>query len=234
MTDPNLESQEQENGGPTHIEVEPPALESDAPPPAAPAAGGPPRAFPQHYRLLFGAVCVFFGAMTVWERAHVFGAEIEGEAMISGTILMILSGYSILVGVLNILQGRLAGMLAAFMTGVLALYFGIPAMFGTYRHDGFITLGEIQEYIDTKEAEQTIPERFVSNPDVTFPKATFDKFTTKQDAWKYVIGQYAPGPLMTTFGGGLLIWVFLGAMFGGKKGKSEPEPQTSRVRRGRR
>jgi len=228
MTDPNLE-ESQASESPTHVEVEPPSLGSEPPPPAAPvAAAAPPRAFPQHYRLLFGSFCVLIGAMTVWEREHVFGATIEGEDMISGTLLTILAGYSVIVGALNIMHGRLAGMLAAFMTGVLALYFGIPGIWGTWRHEQFIALNEVNQYIEKK----TIPERFAENPDLEFPKEVFESFTSKQDTWKYVMGQFAPGPLWTTFGGALLLWVFLSAMFGGKK-KKEPEPAPSR-RRGRR
>ncbi|MHC4937858.1 MAG: hypothetical protein ACYTHK_02680 [Planctomycetota bacterium] len=230
MTDPEPNLESQENEGPTHIEVEPPAAAQEPPPPAAPVAGPPPpRAFPQHYKLLFGAFCVLIGSMAVWEREHVFGMEIEGEVMISGTILTVLAGYSVIVGILNIMQGRLAGMLAAFMTGVMALYFGIPAMIGTFNHDRFIALNEITEFRE----QQAIPKRF-TDKGLEFPGEVFEKFTTQQDAWKYVIGQYAPGPIMTTFGGLLMIWVFLGAMFGGKKKKAEPEPAPSSRRRGRR
>jgi len=226
MTDPNLDPQETES--PTHIEVEPPALENEPPPPSAPPAGGPPRAFPQHYNLLFGAFCVLIGSMAVWERAHVFGAEIEGEATHAGSILMVLAGYSVLVGVLNIMQGRLAGMLAAFMTGVLALYFGIPGIVRTFDQPRCLGFDEIGAYV----AEEKIPERFV-NEGIEFPAKALSSISTWQGKFRYFIGQFGPGPFLATAGGALLIWVFLGAMFGGKK-KKEPEPQPTARRRGRR
>lgn len=228
MTDPKPESQENES--PTHIEVEPPVAAVEPPPPmAAPAGPPPPRAFPQHYKLLFGAFCVLIGSMAVWEREHVFGVKIEGDEMISGTLLTILGGYSVIVGVLNIMQGRMAGMLGAFMTGVLALYFGAPKIWNTFDQDRFVGLNEIGAYIE----EQEIPQRFTEQG-LEFPTAVFDGFTTKQQTWHYFIGQWAPGPLMTSLGGLLMLWVFFGAIVGGKKKKTEPEPPPAARRRGRR
>ena len=233
MTDPEMETNDQEMDGPTqHVEVAPPADEDAAggPPPAAAPSG--PRSYPQHYRLLFGAFCVMMGGMAVWQREHVFGMEIEGEDMISGNLLMILGGYSVLVGALNILTGRLAGMLAAFLCGLTALYFGIPGILATSSQDAYVSLSDIDTYISSEETARKIPDRFKQGT-VEFPEKTIEGFTTKQDSWYYVIGQYAPGPIYTTLGGFLLIWVFAGAMFGGKKksGGSEPPPAARRRRR---
>jgi hypothetical protein len=227
-----------ENDGPAHIEITPPDDSSAgrggqmaAAPAAAPAA---PRSFPQHYKLLFGAFCVLIGSMAVWQRAHVFGVDVEGEEMISGNLLTILSGYCVLIGMLNIMHGRLAGMLAAFLTALAALYFGLPGMYRTYTHDAFVTEGEIAEYISSvKSGEgERIPKRF-EDLGMSFPSETITNFKTKQDKWYYVMGQFAPGPIFTSIGGFLLLWVFAGAIFGGKKKSSSGAPPPAARRRRR-
>ena len=230
--------------GPAHIEITPPAGSSAgggeqiasaaAAPAGVPTGSAAPRSFPEHYKLLFGAFCVLIGSMAVWQRAHVFGMEVEGDEMISGNLLTILSGYCVLIGFLNIMHGRMAGMLAAFLTALAALYFGLPGMYKTYTHDAFVTEAEIAEYISSVKTGDgdRIPQRFADHG-LTFPSEAIKGFKTKQDKWYYVMGQFAPGPIFTTMGGFLMLWVFAGAIFGGKKkkGGSEPPPSARRRRR---
>ena len=238
MTDPNLESNEGENlemdAGPQHVEVAPPVAD-EAPPPPPPAMAGP-RNVPQHFSLLFGCICVLVGAFGVWEREHVFGAEIEGTEKLAGAILIALAGYSSLIGAMNVLQGRLRGMMAMFSTAFFALYFGIPALNATYAADGTVTMDEIKAYHKASDAGGVppVPDRFREPGNVPFPAVAIEGVSRSwQGPMKYFIGQFAPGPIMTVFGGLLLIWVFLKGIFGGKK-KAEPAPAPSRGRGGRR
>jgi hypothetical protein len=98
------------------------------PPPAEPAG---PRVFPQHYSILLGASLVLVGAFTVWEREHVFGKEIRGPDMISGAFLLAMALYTLVVGMLNVVGGRLRGMLGAFVTGVASIYLAVGKMIDT-------------------------------------------------------------------------------------------------------
>ena len=237
MTDPNLEPNAgdapEAESGPRHIEVAPPVTD-EAPPPAPPAGPPGPRNLPQHFSLLFGSICVLVGALSVWEREHVFGMQVDGPDKIAGALLLALSGYATLMGALNVLQGRLRGMLATFSTAFFALYFGIPAILATDAHAAFLRPGEIADYIGSAEGDQPlIPDRF-EQEGIEFPADALKALPASWQApYKYWIGQFAPGPLMTTFGGALLIWVFLKGMFGGKK-KTEPAPAPSRGRGRRR
>ena len=237
MTDPNLESQDdapETGAGPQHIEVAPPVASEE--PPAVPAGPAGPRNLPQHFSLLFGCFCVLVGSMAVWERAHVFGATVEGDEKLAGAILFALAGYSTIIATLNVMQGRLRGMLAMFTTAFFALYFGIPALLDTYKADGFVTGEEIEQHQAARKADGTppIPDRFLKPGSVPYPMAAIDKVPPSwQGPLRYIVGQYGPGPIMTTFGSALLIWVFLKGMFGGKK-KSEPAPAPSRGRSRRR
>jgi len=159
MTDPNVEPNKGESpetdSGPHHIEVAPP-MAVDAPPPVP---AGPPgvRNVPEHFSLLFGIVCVFVGAMSVWEREHIFGMEIEGPDKIAGAILLALAGYSGIIGILNVLQGRMRGVVAMFTTAFFALYFGIPAIIGTYNTDGFVTMEEFKAVQTASDSRQPVP-----------------------------------------------------------------------------
>ena len=237
MTDPNLDPQEGENAdseaaAPTHIEVAPPASD-DAPPPAQPPQAGP-RTLPQHFSLLFANFVVFVGAISVWEREHVFGMEIEGPEMLSGAFLLALGGYATIVSILNIMQGRLRGMMATLSVCFFALYFGFPAMKATYEHPAFLTSDEVADYrMPENDAAPQIPDRFTSDETLEFPSEALDAMPqTWQTPYKFMLGQYAPGPLLTVFGGLLIAWVFLKGIFGGKK--KEPTPAPSAARGGRR
>ena len=237
MTDPKLGPNEGDkpevDDGPHHIEVAPPAADDAAPPPPPQGAQGV-RNLPQHFSLLFASVCVLVGALSVWERAHVFGVRIDGPDKLAGSFLLALSGYATLIGTLNVLQGRLRGMLATFTCAFFSLYFGIPAVLATYGHSGFLEPGEIKDYVKTAEKEvPLIPDRFAAEG-ITFPADALKGLSKSLQApYKYCIGQFAPGPLLVTFGGFLIIWVFLKGMFGGKK-KAEPAPAPSSGRRRRR
>jgi hypothetical protein len=83
--------------------------------------------------------------------------------------------------------------------------------------------------------EIPVPDRFkVDGFDIEFPAETIDAMPRSwQSPLQYGIGQFGPGPLLTTFGGFLIIWVFLKGIFGGKK-KAEPAPAPSSGRRRRR
>lgn len=238
MTDPNLDpnagdSAESAGGVPTHIEVAPPATD-DGPPPPPPSQAGP-RTLPQHFSLLFANFVVFVGAISVWEREHVFGMEIEGPEMLTGAFMLALAGYATIVSILNIMQGRLRGMLATLSVCFFALYFGVPALFATHNHDAALTMGEISAYKDSEGAtEQVIPDRFKNDPKLTFPAETIDALpATWQTPIRVYCGQHAPGPVLTVFGGLLILWVFLKGIFGGKKKEPAPAPSSKSGRRRR-
>ncbi len=121
------------------------------PPPAEPTAG--PRTFPQQYTMLFGCVLVLIATLSVWEREHVFGKDIRGTDMISGCFLLAFALHSTIIQILGLIQGRLR-LLATFMTGFLALYFGIPAYLRTGRQEAFQTLDEIKKSSGTLQDAQ--------------------------------------------------------------------------------
>lgn len=194
--------------------------------PAPPEAPPGPRTFPQHYTLLLGFVFVLVGAISVWEREHVFGRDISGTDMISATFLLAMAIYGILVAVLNILHGRLRGMLAAFVTGVAALYFGIKAAFATFYQPLHLALDEINTYMKGN----TLPDRppFDKHPEL-FPTEVFDAMSDKKEIWSYWLGQWGPGIWWTTLGGAMIAFLFLKAFFPGKKA-AEPAPPRRRRR----
>ncbi|MHC4223326.1 MAG: hypothetical protein ACYSUN_04995 [Planctomycetota bacterium] len=204
----------------------PVAEEAAAPPPPAPAPR--PRVFPQHYTLLYGAVVTGIASLAVWERAHVFGVDISGPQMLSGMFLLAMATYCTIVGILNVLQGRLRGMLASFVTGVAALYFGIKAYFRTIEQDSFLSREDISRFL----SDNVIPQQFRENMDA-FPKAALDAIETWQDKYIYWIGQFGPGVWLSLLGGLLIVLVFLKALVGGGKKKEEAPAQPAR-RRGRR
>jgi len=205
------------------------AEETRADEPAPPLAPGP-RTFPQHYTLLFGSILVMVSGLAVWERAHVFGAEVTGLQMISGTFLFAFGLYTALVGMLNIMHGRLRGMMAAFIGGAAALYFGIKKAIATFGADRCLGLNEINEYIAGKQIPNRAP--FDANPEL-FPTAVLESFTDKKEVYSYYLGQFAPGIWISILGGMLIVWVFLKAFMPSKK--AEPAPAPSRGRgRGRR
>lgn len=176
--------------------------EDAPPPPPEPSAGL--RTFPQQYTLLFGCVVVLVASLSVWEREAVFGRDIRGSDMISGCFLLAFALHSVIVQILGLIQGRLR-LLATFMTGFLALYFGIPAYLRTGRQEAFQALDEIKKSSDTL-----------------------------QDAAGTWVGQYGPGVWLALFGGLVLIWIFLKPFIIPSRKKKEPAPAPARGGRRRR
>ena len=84
-TDPDTSTSEETTDPDTSTEDQIGDLEIAAPEESVPVAGAAPgapqaaslgpRTFPQHYTLLLGFVFVFVGAISVWEREHVFGKD---------------------------------------------------------------------------------------------------------------------------------------------------------------
>ncbi|MEE8106512.1 MAG: hypothetical protein V3T86_13330 [Planctomycetota bacterium] len=165
----------------------------------------PPRSFPQHFSLLFASTMIVIGCATDWHRKEVFGDDLQGIEMISGAFLMAFAAYSIFIGFLNILQGRLRGMGSAFMTGFLAIFFSLK------------TIGR------TMAAE--------ANPDgdALGWRAYKDiKAGTVQDQFTGFIGQIGPGALLALVGGLIIIMVFIKAML--PKSAEAPAPSSRRRR----
>lgn len=203
---------------------------AEAPPLSAPSGPTPPvgtRTFPQHYSLLFGAVMVLVASLSVWEREHVLGRQVSGPEMITGTFLLVMSLYVCIVGVLNIVQGRLRGMMAAFVTGASSLYFGIVAFSRTLNADACLGKNEISKFVN----DHVIPQRFLDNPDLTFPSAVLSRFDDKKQIYTYWIGQFGPGVWFAMLGGALIVLVFLKAFFPSKKAAPAPAPRSPRRRR---
>jgi hypothetical protein len=202
------------------VESSPPASEDEAPPPPAPTG---PRVFPQHYSILFGSVVVLVGAMSVWERAHVFGVDVSGPQMISGTLLIAMALYCVIVGVINIITGRLRGMFAVFLTGVFALYLSIKGYMRTLDADAVVS-----------EGGETLVRGFLSRDQIkTLPGE--HSFQLDLTTW---VSQFGPGVWITLIGGILITLVFLKAIVGGgKKGEAAPAAASNRsggARRSRR
>ncbi len=173
---------------------------------AAPAApGGPPgpRVYPQHYSLLLGSTMVAVSCLAAWHRSTIFGTDLNGLAMISGTFLFALAVYSVLVAILNIVEGRLKGMGSAFLTGFFAIYFAYRAMSRTWSHDLYLSMGTIKE-----QPGQNLKTAF--------------------ETW---IGQFGPGPLIALLGGFILLSIFLKAFLPGRKGAPEAAASSSSRRR---
>ena len=188
-----------EIAGPADVTTEAAPTGGEAPPPGPPG----PRAFPQHFSILLGASFVFVASQTYWERPHVFGTATPGTWMHSGTFLMALSLYVGLVGIINILQGRLAGMLSAFVLGIASLYLGIKKYMQTIDQDAFLSRPDIKE---------------------------LDSIETWQDVWKHWFGQFGPGVFLSIVGGTLIVMVFVKALFPSKKAAA-PAPSPRRRRR---
>jgi predicted small integral membrane protein len=208
-----------------------PVAEEPPPPPEQPAPALPPgpRTFPQHYTLLFASVMVAVAAMAVWERAHVFGKDIVGHPSgIAGTFLLTMGAYGVIIGMLNILQGRLRGMMAAFVTGVAALYFGIKAFVRTLNHDGCLGLNEIKNFVNDPAA---IPQRFADDASLVFPKDALSSFEDHKEIYSYWVGQFGPGVWWSIVGGALIVLVFLKAFMPAKKAEPAPAPRSRSGRR---
>jgi len=179
--------------------------------PAEPAAPqevrlAPPRSFPQHFSLLFASTMIVIGCATDWHREAVFGDDLEGIEMISGAFLMAFASYSILIGLLNVMQGRLRGMGSAFLTGFLAIFFSLKAIGRTLSAEANPDSGALgwRSYEDIDAG--TVQEKFAG-----------------------FIGQICPGALLALVGGLLIIGVFIKAMLPNKAAEA-PAPSSRRRR----
>lgn len=180
-------------GVPPHADHEGAGLRAEEALPVAPAVEAGPRVFPQHYALLFGHVACVLGFFGVWERAEHFGTEVRGTAMISASVVGLYAVYGTVVGVLNILHGRLKGMLSAFFTGFLATLFAFQALQRTWRHENYRAFGTVQEEVGG--------------------------FFQAVRAW---FGQFGPGALLTLAGGIIVLSVFVKAFLPRKQPAATP------------
>jgi len=220
------------------VEEAAPAVAQAKPVPGAPPPLAGPRRYPQHYSLLFGAVAIFIGALSVWERTPVFPVEVRGTATISGAFLMAIAGYCVLVGMLNIVIGRLQGMLASFIAAASALFFGIGALLRTLSAGqvwnsandlvarGFLDVGRIKEILKQQRIFQATAEQAQTGHTATYIEPSV------QDGINAWLGQIGPGVWLTLLGGVIILFVFLKAIFGCKK--KAPAAAASTRRRGRR
>ncbi len=161
----------------------------------------------ESYRLLFGASFIVAGGLAVWQRATVFDGRVEvtGLDSVSVSLLFAFGLYTFLVGIANVVSGRLIpGMPAAFVTGVCGLWFGIRGFLTTWQQEGCLGWDEVG-----KNLQGTADEGMLAQVRV----------------W---LGQFAPGPWAATLGGLVIVVVFLKAIFGGKK--SPPPPPSTRRR----
>jgi hypothetical protein len=173
--------------------------ESPAPPPATGSPEGP-RVFPQQYTMLFANTCILVGALTVWERGFVTGkADLYGFQSIGGSFVLAASAYCILVGVVGLIRGGMR-LGSSLLSSFFALYFAISSMLRLPRLDGFQPYGDL-EY---KYGGSTV------------------------GAVKAFLPQWGPGQYMCCFGGAVIIWMFVKAMFFSKKKAPEPQPRRRR------
>ena len=183
---------------------------SDEPAPPQDVRVVPPRSFPQHFSLLFASSMIFIGCLSVWHRAPVFLQERTGSSMISGSFLLAVSFYSIIVALLNVLQGRLRGMGSAFLLGILSLYFAFKTM--------VLTMG--QEAVEINGVQ-------VTTGWVAYADTKAETFQGKVTGF---IGQLGPGMLLTMLGGFIIILVFIKAMMPTGQAQPTPPPRTRRRR----
>ena len=212
-----------------------PEQEQEAPTPPPLSAG--PRVFPQHFSLLFGATAVFVGAISTWERTPVFAMEVNGAQTIAGVFLMAVAGSCMIVGALNIVTGRLQGMLAAFVAGCAGLFFGIRALLRTIGAGkvwaaegvevarGWLGKDDLRAVIENTRIDHAKIEQAMGVGDGTYDPAG------ARDAINAMLSQIAPGVWLTLLGSVIIVLVFVKAVFGGKK---QPAPAPAKSRRGRR
>ena len=178
-----------------------PVAEPPAPEaPAAPAAAPEgPRIFPQQYTMLFANTCILVGALTVWERQHVTGRpDLYGFQSIGGSFVLVASAYCILVGLVGLIRGGMR-LGSSLLSSFFALYFAISSMLRLPRLEGFQPYGDLSD----KYGGSTV------------------------GAVKAFLPQFGPGHYMCLFGGAVIIWMFIKAMFFSKKA---PEPAPRRRR----
>jgi len=174
-----------------------------APPPASqPVAEGPggPRVFPQQYTMLFANVCILVGALTVWERHGVTGQpDLYGFQSIGGSLVAAASAYCALVGMVGLIRGGMR-LGSSLLSSFFGLYFAISSMLRLSRLDGFDPYGTVYDSVG---------------------KSHFN-------AVKAFLPQFGPGHYLSLFGGAVILWMFVKAMFFSKPKAPEPAPRRRR------
>jgi hypothetical protein len=151
--------------------------------------------------MLFANTCILVGALTVWERAHVTGKpDLYGFQSIGGSFLLAAAGYCLLVGLVGLIRGGMR-LGSSLLSSFFALYFAISSMLRVYRLEGFL------EYGDFKSPPHNMG---------------------LQTAINALLAQFGPGHYLCLLGGGVIIWMFVKAMFFSKK--KAPEPASRRRR----
>ncbi len=178
----------------------------DAEPEPALAAAGP-RVFSEHFWLLMGLGFVMAATASVWARPSIHGGiGLNGAQSIKITLLRGLAFYGLAVGIANIATGRLKAMGSTFVTGVLALWFGIKQMMQTWDQPACRGWSEMEKFLKDGTG-----------------------YNTKIHVTEY-LGQWGPGPWMSVLGGMLIVLVFLKAILFAKKQESAPAPSRRRRR----
>ena len=180
-----------------------PVAEPEGPRPGAPGAppASPegPRVFPQQYTMLFANTCILVAALTVWERGFVTGKpDLYGFQSIGGSFVMAAAAYCVLVGIVGLIRGGMR-LGSSLLSSFFALYFAISSMLRVSRLDGFKTYGDLK-----------------------------DELNSTVNAMKTFLPQFGPGQYMCLFGGAVIIWMFIKAMFFSKKKAPEPAPRRRR------
>ena len=181
------------------MEAIPVAEPESAAPPAAPAAAEGPRVFPQQYTMLFANTCIVVGALTVWERGFVTGTgDLYGFQSIGGSFVLASAAYCILVGLVGLIRGGMR-LGSSLLSSFFALYFAISSMLRLPKLEGFQPYGNL-----------------------------VDKYGgSSVGAVKAFLPQFGPGHYLCLFGGAVIIWMFIKAMFFSKKA-TEPAPRRRR------
>ena len=196
------------------IEVAPSAPEipeaDDAPPPPPPPPG--PRTFKEHYSILLGASMLVVSGLAVWERHTVYGVEVRGTQSVAVSFMLAFALYTVGVGISNIATGRLRGMGATFLAGIMGLWMGIKGFLAFNSVDGFMGWSDYEE--------------FLKDPD----RGGGYNMKLQIEGW---LSQWGPGVWLATIGGAMITWVFVKAIFGGKK-KDAAKPAAASGRGGRR
>ncbi len=177
-----------------------PVAEPESPAPAAPPVPDPPRIFPQQYTMLFANTCILAGTLTVWERRVLLGAGAED-----------LYGFQSIGGafvmavsaycVLVGLVGLLRGgmrLASSLLSSFFALYFGIKSILTVTALEGFQLFGDLKDSLGFQKAVNSF------------------------------LGQLGPGVYLNLFGGAVILWMFIKAMFFSKKKAPEPAPRRRR------
>ncbi len=167
-------------------------------PAMAPAGPSGPRTFKEHYTILLGASMCVVSGLSVWERHTVYGVEVRGTQSVLYSFMLAFALYTVGVGISNISTGRLRGMGITFLTGIMGLWMGVKGLLAFNSVKGFKGWSEYEEFLKS---------------------GTGHNLKLQIEGW---LGQWGPGVWLATFGGALIMFVFLKAIFGGKKKDAAP------------